>query len=198
MPINPTGILLAAGYSRRFGSNKLLHPLADGTPMVIAAAQTLRAALGTCIAVVNDATLNIVKQLEHLDIQVVINDHAEIGIGSSIARGVRASPLASGWIIALADMPYLRAETISLITHKLNTGAHMVAPTYQQQRGHPVGFHRRYYDELLQLSTDIGARSIISKHKNDLELIETLDPGVITDIDVTTDLPNATHSCAHN
>jgi molybdenum cofactor cytidylyltransferase len=49
------GILLAAGQGTRFGTNKLLHPLADGTPMAVACARTLRSVLSHCIAVVDDA-----------------------------------------------------------------------------------------------------------------------------------------------
>ena len=45
-------ILLAAGRSSRFGGNKLLHPLADGTPVALAAARNLVAALPGALAVV--------------------------------------------------------------------------------------------------------------------------------------------------
>jgi len=51
--VNNQGILLAAGFSRRFGANKLLHPLADGIPIALAAARRLRAALPEVLAVVN-------------------------------------------------------------------------------------------------------------------------------------------------
>ena len=47
-----TGILLAAGSARRFGSNKLLHPLLTGVPIAVTAARNLVAVLPRSIAVV--------------------------------------------------------------------------------------------------------------------------------------------------
>lgn len=189
MSTNPTGILLAAGQSRRFGNNKLLQPLADGTPMLIASAKTLCTALPGCLAVINqDMPAEMVNQLEELGMEVIVNEHAESGIGSSIACGVRASAQSSSWIIALADMPFIDPETIKQLAIKLNEGASLVAPVYRQQRGHPVGFAARYYDELKQLNGDVGARHIITKHHSEQTLIETEDRGVISDIDYESDL----------
>jgi molybdenum cofactor cytidylyltransferase len=47
-----TGILLAAGNASRFGSNKLLHLLPDGTPIAMAAARNLKAAIPSSLAIV--------------------------------------------------------------------------------------------------------------------------------------------------
>lgn len=184
----PMGLLLTAGQSRRFGSNKLLHPMVDGRPMVVVAAQHLCAALPASIAVVDPGMPEVTDQLEQMGMQIVFNHNAQAGIGSSIACGVRASQQAAGWIIALGDMPYIKEQTIQQLVSQLNHQASIVAPVYQQQRGHPVGFHQKYRDELQQLNADIGARSIIAKHGSDLQLIETDDHGVIADIDRTEDL----------
>ena len=189
MMTNPTGILLAAGFSRRFGNNKLLQPLANDTPMLIASANNLCTALANCLAIVNpDMPLPMVKQLEQLGMQVIVNQHAESGIGSSIACGISESEQSSGWVIALADMPFIHADTIRQLSTKLNDGAGIVAPLYQQQRGHPVGFAARYRDELLKLNADVGARHVIARHDTDLTLIEVQDRGVISDIDSISDL----------
>lgn len=192
MSTTPTGILLAAGQSRRFGNNKLTQPLVDGTPMLIVSAKALCAALPDCLVVINpDMPAEMVNQLAQLGMQVIVNDHAESGIGSSIACGMRAAAKSSSWIIALADMPYIGPETIKQIAGKLNEGAGIVGPMYRQQRGHPVGFAARYRDELKELNGDVGARHIIAKHHADLALIEVEDRGVIADIDYTSDFCTA-------
>ncbi len=192
MSNRPVGILLAAGQSSRFGTNKLLHPVFDDIPMLFASAQTLVSVISKVVVVINPGLTQFTPQLEELGLTVVVNEHFETGMGSSIACGVRASEnvpgFNSGWLIALADMPYIKPETISLLVAKMNDGADIVAPEFEQQRGHPVGFSHRYLSELIGLSDDIGARHIINKHQDNLELVSVIDGGVIKDIDFASEL----------
>jgi len=188
----PIGILLAAGQSSRFGANKLLHPVADDTPMLIISAKALTSVLPGSVAVINQRLASYTPQLEELGMKVVINKHAESGIGSSIACGIRAcehaSEYFSGWLIALADMPYIKPDTISLLAEKMRGGADIVAPVYKYQRGHPVGFSHPYQSELMALNEDVGARDIINRHLDKLELVMVNDAGVIKDIDHASEL----------
>lgn len=184
----PVGILLAAGTSQRFGSNKLLHPLIGNTPMLLVTAERLSSVLPGSIAVINQSLKHYSAQLQQLGLHVVINEQAQQGMGSSIACAVRASRDAGGWLIALADMPYIKKETLKLIINKLNEGASMVAPQFRQQRGHPVGFSQSYANELLALNKDVGARNIIKNNQDQLELVITDDEGVVRDIDYPEDV----------
>lgn len=184
----PVGILLAAGQSRRFGSNKLLHPVSDDTPMLLVIAKKLVNVLPDSIAVINQDLIPYTKPLEQLGLRVVVNEQAHRGMGNSIARGVQASQDAAGWLIALADMPYIKTETITQLSDRIKDGSDIVAPLFEQQRGHPVGFNKHYKDELLALNDDVGARHIISNHQNQLEFISTRDAGVIADIDQSSDI----------
>jgi molybdenum cofactor cytidylyltransferase len=110
------------------------------------------------------------------------------GMGASLAHGVAQRRSAEGWIIALADMPQIKSATIVTIAHELEAGRVLVAPTYQGQRGHPVGFGKRFSAQLLALGGDAGARDIIAAHQDQLTLIECDDPGVLQDIDRREDL----------
>ena len=184
----PVGILLAAGQSRRFGHNKLLHPVDDDTLMFLVTAKKLVRVLPGSITVINPSLMPYTQQLEQLGMRVVVNAQAQRGMGNSIACGVRASQDAGGWLIALADMPYVKTETITQLSNRLREGAHIVAPLYEKQRGHPVGFNQRYKDDLLALNDDVGARHIIARHQDQLELISTRDAGVIKDIDQVSDI----------
>lgn len=178
-----TGILLAAGQGTRFGTNKLLHPLADGTPMAVACARNLHLVLLHCIAVVNDRHSEVARLLVEAGMQVIANPRARDGMGTSIACGVAASPNAGGWLIALADMPYIPVSVIQTVTDRLAQGGDIVAPVCQGQRGHPVGFAAQHALALRSLQADRGARDIITAHRDTLVLIETQDCGVLHDID---------------
>lgn len=178
-----TGILLAAGQGRRFGSNKLLHSLADGTPMAIASSCQLRQAVLHCIAVVDEEQGETAQLLAETGLQVIANPQARDGMGTSIACGVAASPDAAGWIIALADMPHIPVTVIQALADALAHGADIVAPVFRGQRGHPVGFAARHGQALRSLQGDHGARTIIELHRDTLMLIDTEDRGVINDID---------------
>jgi len=194
----PVGILLAAGQSTRFGNNKLLHPLAGNRPMLLVSAEKLAKVLPDSIVVINEQLVPITEQLERLGLRVVVNQQAEQGMGSSIACGVRACQDASGWLIILADMPYLKTETIRLLADKLEGGASehrsgecdagIIAPVYDKQRGHPVVFSQCYKNELLGLDEDTGARHVIKNHQSALELVAVDDAGVIMDVDYASDL----------
>ena len=184
-----TGILLAAGQGTRFGANKLLHPLADGTPLAVTSARKLHTVLAHCIAVVDDSGSDVARLLAGAGLEVIANPRARDGMGTSIACGVAASPAAGGWVIALADMPDIPVSIMQSVSDGLARGADIIAPVYRGQRGHPVGFAPRHAAALRALHTDRGARDIIAAHRDTLELIETQDSGVIVDIDTPASLP---------
>jgi molybdenum cofactor cytidylyltransferase len=177
------GILLAAGQSTRFGRNKLLHLLNDGTPMVLASARHLHNVLSHTIAVVEDANNDVAKLLAAEGVQVLENPLASEGMGTSIACAVANSPDAQGWVIALADMPCIPTGVIQAVVTGLEQGTDIIAPVYKKLRGHPVGFSARYTQALMQLHSHEGARSVIQANSDSLELIETTERGVIVDID---------------
>ena len=187
--MNPqiTGILLAAGESRRFGSNKLLYPLEDGVPMVVAAARRLLAALPRSIAVVDAPDSEVADLLNGESLDIVVNPEAGRGMGSSLARGVAATPAAAGWVIALADMPYIPVPVIRQVAGRLAAGASVVAPVYRGRRGHPVGFAARHASALMQLQGDAGARGVIDANAGSLEPVEVETATVVTDIDTPGD-----------
>jgi molybdenum cofactor cytidylyltransferase len=172
----------------RFGSNKLLYPVTDNKPMLLVSAAKLASVLPCSIVVISESLVPFTAELEHMGMRVVINEQAEKGIGSSLACAVHASQDAKGWLIMLADMPYIKTETITVLADRLAKGAAMVAPLLDQQRGHPVGFSQCYKIELLALSGDVGAREVIAQHRDRLELLPVDDAGVIADVDHVNDV----------
>ena len=193
MPANIRGILLAAGYSRRFGSNKLLKALPAGStragmPIALAAAHHLLEILPDSIAVVRPRAHALGKLLRDAGCNTVVCKNASEGMGTSLATGVRAAPDADGWVVALADMPFILPDTIRSVAQALRAGAAIAAPSFRGERGHPVGFSRRYYAELCALRGDEGARLLLARHPESVTLLEVQDRGVLRDIDKPSDL----------
>jgi molybdenum cofactor cytidylyltransferase len=182
------GILLAAGSATRFGSAKLRHPLSDGVSIGAAAATALLQALPNTVAVVQPGDRALIEVFSAFGVKVVENALADEGMGTSLAAGVDATSGAAGWLIALADMPWVQAATITALADRLKNGASIVAPVYEGQRGHPVGFSSRWLQQLLALSGDRGARELLANHPEEVELFNTKDAGVLQDIDFPRDL----------
>jgi molybdenum cofactor cytidylyltransferase len=183
-----TGILLAAGSARRFGAPKLLHPLHDDIPVAAAAAKALIQVLPNTLAVVKASDHALIEIFTELGLHIVENPLADEGMGTSLAAGINATTKADGWLIALADMPWIQPTTISALADRIENGASMVAPVYAGQRGHPVGFSSHWLQPLRDLYGDKGARDLIAENSDALELLTTEDAGVLRDIDYPHDL----------
>lgn len=191
--IRMIGILLAAGFSRRFGStDKLLQPLPDGRPMALASAKSLIQAIPTSIAVVRPDNKKLAALLLNAGLKVVFCSESDQEMADSLATAIRFSAnlqaAKHGFVIALADMPYIRSDTISTVVTKLGAGAAIAMPVYNGQRGHPVGFAAKFRKELESLHGDEGARSIIKRYPDEVHLLPSDDAGILADIDTQADL----------
>ena len=184
----PVGVLLAAGAARRFGSHKLLATLPNGRTVGFEAASRFAEALGHTVVVVRADDTQLIDALSPLGVEIVENPQADLGMGHSLALGVQATAGAEGWIIGLADMPWVQEATLRRLQARLRSGASMVAPRHAEIRGNPVGFSKRWGAHLACLNGDRGARELLRAHQGELELIETGDSGVLRDIDRPEDL----------
>jgi molybdenum cofactor cytidylyltransferase len=197
--IMTTGILLAAGFSRRFGpEDKLMQRLPDGRFIAEAAAQHLIEAIPQCVAVVRNGNEVLAKRLEQLGFHVVIcpsaalnKDAADMAdsLKTALRYAVQLPELKGheGFVIALADMPYIKPETIRLVCEQMHEAA-IAIPVHQGKRGHPVGFSKRFLPALLALDGDEGARSIIRRHEDEVSFLTVDDAGILVDIDTPQDL----------
>lgn len=188
------GILLAAGASVRFGGEKLLatlpssSPAHAGAPLALASYRNLAAELPRVVVVVRPGSHALASLLAQANAEVVECARAEEGMGASLACGVGETREATGWVVALADMPWIAADSIRRVLAALRGGAPIVAPRHGGRRGHPVGFGAKHRDALLALRGDRGARDVIAAHAGDLVEIDVDDPGVLRDVDVRGDL----------
>ncbi len=177
------GILLAAGLSRRYGSDKRLKALQDGTPMVLASALKLAKACPRTWVVIRPEDEILKRLLEDAGLMTVACSTASLGMGHSLACGITAAADATGWLIALADMPFIRPDTYRRVLRAMQRGALMARPTHAGRPGHPVGFAARCYSELTALAGDRGGQTILDRDPEAVALCRVDDPGVLKDID---------------
>lgn len=190
MAVTPVGILLAAGRGRRFdptgATSKLLQPLPGGEPLVAASARALLSSVDKVIAVVRLDDGGVGDCLRALGCVVTVCRDADSGMAASLVHALRQAPDAPSWLIALGDMPYVRAGTMLALRAALERGAPIVVPVHAGQRGNPVGFGSVHREALLALTGDQGARAILKAHAPTVVSVD--DPGVVSDIDTVADL----------
>ena len=193
------GLLLASGFGRRFDAggrrNKLLARLPDGRTVVSASARALCDALDHVAIVIPARGILLEAALSDLPVRLIRNTRAKEGIGASIAVGISTLkaeyPHATGWLIALGDMPFIVPRTIRAIADALPLvpARCVAAASFQGQRGHPVAFSRALDEDLMRLGGDVGASRVLAT--SDVRAIECDDAGVLRDIDTREDLEQA-------
>ena len=182
------GLLLAAGSATRFGSDKLQHPLPHGVSIAVQAARHLKAEVSRVVAAVRPEAVATARALAAEGCEVVVCERAAEGMGASLACAARAAGDADGYLVALADMPFVRRSTIAAVREALARGALLAAPYWRARRGHPVGFAGRLRGALEASSGDEGARRLLEAHAAELVKVPVGDPGAIRDIDQPSDL----------
>ena len=181
-------VMLAAGRSERFGTAKLLAEY-RGKPLL---QHALSAAQGVCpgdvCLVVGHNAREVTDSAVGLADQVITNEDYATGIGSSIARGVRACrEHADAILIMLADQPLVSsthlAELMKRWTGKPNE---IIASRFSGVSGPPVLFASALFDQLEDLHGDIGAREILRRSSSMLRTVEFAAAAI--DIDTPEDL----------
>lgn len=161
-----TAIILAAGRSSRFGSQKLLAPF-RGEPMIRHVVKTISAAgLEECILVYADEQVKAAVP----DVRCVHNPDAVQGQSTSIRLSVsRSDPETDGYLFLMGDQPFLSSETIRTLLAAFHASSKsIVVPVYAGKQGAPVVFAGRWRAELLALQGDTGGRQIMCRHTEEI------------------------------
>lgn len=193
--MNTGFLVLAAGQSRRFGTDdKLLAPF-DGKPVIAHVLDALQQAAPTaptrvCLSPQNDNDLSenaLARYLQSRRQAVLVCPNAQLGMGSTLADAVAACGDWAGWVICLADMPHIKARTYEQVLRTPAPGG-ILAPHWQTQRGHPVRFDQKWRNSLCELRGDTGARALLDRFNDQLTRLSVDDPGITLDIDTPSDL----------
>ena len=186
--------VLAAGLSRRFGETNKLLAMVNGKPLLTHALHSLnRGAFSARLAIIPENAAAIAALCGNAGFECIKNSAPERGMAHSIALAAKKATGADGLMIALGDMPFIKAETIGVIVSAFEAAPEkaIVAPVLNGRRGHPVVFSSCFLPELSTLDGDAGASAIIMRHNNKFIGIDTDDLGVLQDIDTRADAASA-------
>lgn len=183
---NTAVILLAAGSASRMrGGDKLLEEV-DGEPLLRRLTRQSRAVSDlvlVCLRVTDEARRSV---LDGLNCHIVSVSDAADGMAHSLRAGIAQVPeTTSGAMIIPADMPELTEADLRKMAcgHADQPDAILRATSQDNQPGHPVLFPSTMYQELRQLSGDVGARDILKRHSAAMRFIKLPDNHARTDLD---------------
>ena len=175
-------VLMAAGFGRRFGGNKLTQATADGLPLIECALAAIPAdKLSRVVVVTQDP--QVAAPAEKYGFTSLHNPHPERGQSESIRLGLAALSDCDAVLFQVADQPKLQKETVAqLIDFAAAHPDRIVGLGHNGRRGNPCLFPARFFPELMALTGDHGGRSVILAHEEDLLLMEVPSTQLI-DID---------------
>lgn len=183
-----TGVLLlAAGFSRRYGAVKLGAALQNGDTVIARTLQQIRATGAPLVVVTRPQLQDLLLASGARAAELVLCTDAELGMGHTLATGMRALPAWSGCLVCLGDMPFIRTDTYARLLQALHE-ERITVPTFGGVRGNPVGFGAQWFASLRESTGDAGARDIVRAHPDSIDCVAVEDPAILQDIDTPEDL----------
>lgn len=184
-------IYLAAGNSRRFGSNKLLYEL-DGKPLY---RHLLDRLIHLCrgrqeweVLVVTQYPA-IYDKLVREDIRAVLSSDSYQGVSYSIRAGLKAAKDAEACVFFVADQPYFKEKSAEAFLEAMeDQRAALGCVSYGEQKGNPVWFSRKYFSELSELEGDQGGRKVLKKYEEETIYFSVEEARELLDIDTLSNI----------
>jgi molybdenum cofactor cytidylyltransferase len=178
-------VVLAAGRSRRMGTQKLLLPI-GGQPVIARVVDALpRGAVDRVWVVIGPDGEQIRLALADRDLAFVTNPDTEGDMLSSVRCGLRALP--APWdavLVVVGDQPALTPQLVRNLVCSFQTSRSGIAvPTCRGKRGHPILIARLYLEELLTHHDSVGLRGLLQAHPADVIEVQIEDPAVLEDMD---------------
>ncbi|CAN5401390.1 hypothetical protein BH11ARM2_BH11ARM2_37450 [soil metagenome] len=172
-------VVLAAGGSGRMGRAKQLLPYLGRTLVEHAVRTALASGAAEVVVVVGAEAAAVRERLRGLRIRIVENRDWAEGMGGSISLGVGAlGASVERVVVALGDQPRVTPQHL----HALGTaGGAVVASSYDGLLGAPCAFARSEFPSLLALEGDQGARALLRRDPDRVQVVVFEDANVDVD-----------------
>jgi molybdenum cofactor cytidylyltransferase len=188
------GILLAAGVSSRLGRPKQLLRIGRKTLLERCMEAATASALESVVVVLGYEAKRIRSTLadwwDHPKIRTCHNPDYRQGMSISLKAGLAAvRDHYPSVMVMLADQPFIGSSVIDgLLERFWRSTKGICASSYRDRQGPPVCLSRTYYSELMALEGDVGARGILSAHRENVLCVEVKEPEMLMDVDTEEDL----------
>jgi molybdenum cofactor cytidylyltransferase len=164
-------IILAAGSSSRMGKPKQQLVYKEQTLLQRAIQVAAGITEHKTIVVLGAGNETILPDVDSKIVDIVINPDWEQGMASSIKSGITALqtlyPQIQSALLMLCDQPFVTTE---LLQQLIETGGgderSIVASAYNDTVGVPVYFGKAWFNELLTLQGQEGAKTLLIKYKD--------------------------------
>jgi molybdenum cofactor cytidylyltransferase len=182
-------VVLAAGESRRMGTQKLLLPFGDTTVVGAVVRTALASRAGGTIVVLGADRDAVRGELADRGVGFAVNNDYSLGMLSSVQAGFRALPAgARAAVVMLGDQPFLAAGVVDAVIAAYEEGGRgLVIPTFGGRRGHPLLIDLKFRDEVLGLDQADGLRRLMRSHPGDIREVEAGDANILRDLDTPED-----------
>jgi molybdenum cofactor cytidylyltransferase len=178
------GIILAAGESTRFGAPKQLLEWRGKSFVRHVAETALQAGLWPVVVVTGFRAAEVESALHDLPVEIINNPEYQKGQSTSICVGVQSLPRKVGSaIFLLTDQPQIPVDVIRALVelHGKKLQPILAPLVLEERRANPVLFDRDTFQNLMQLTGDIGGRGIFDKHR--VEYLPWHDDILLFDVD---------------
>lgn len=178
-------IVLAAGESRRMGTQKLLLPWGDTTVLEHIVSEVLSSAIDEVVVVVRGGCDEVRRALDPSRVRIAENPLPGATMLDSVRIGLRALPAScEAVVVVLGDQPRLHRSLVNaLVEARARTGAGIAVPVTSGRRGHPLLFATRYNQEVLSRYDDQGLRGLLWAHPDDVAEVEVVQAAELHDMD---------------
>ncbi len=184
-------VVLAAGRSTRMASgNKLLADV-EGKPMLHRTLDAIGGAnLQPVVVVTGFQSDRICQSIAQYPVAIAHNPDYRQGLGTSLRTGIASLPDSTGAaIIFLADMPDITADVPNrLIRAHLIARDKICVPVVEGNRGNPVLWPRRYFQDLCTIEGDVGGRHLIRRFSDSVQEAPVSSDSIFNDMDTVQDL----------
>lgn len=192
--LNNWAIILAAGSSRRMGSQKLLMPYGGATIIETVVDQVLNSQVSEVVVVLGADHDKVKQALGERPVKYCHNTDHDKGMFSSVICGLRSLPEEAGAVlIYLGDQPGIPPSVTNAVIEGYNEELYgIVIPVHNHRRGHPLLVDLKYRKEIEKLDLEQGLRALRHHFPQDVLEVEVDEPGILVDIDTPEDYKKAT------
>lgn len=184
-------VILAAGISSRLGNlTKQLLVYKNETLLKIAVKKALEISKDVFVVLGHEKE-KCEKELKDFDVNIIYNPNYKKGMGSTLSLGIKHTKEFNYTMVMLCDQPFIPISHFQALKKNIQN-ENIIASLYEKNKSSkvPAIFPKKYYDELLKLDADFGAKEILQKESCiniQLEKDFCMDIDTINDIEFLKD-----------